>query len=95
MSAIKSVLLKGNFKQNSLSYSLCPPTEFCSGAWNLSINAVSYVCLDENYHSHCSLSCNFVRTQKLATNGTGTMTYQLPLMLFSIQSGLHTISSGN
>lgn len=94
MSAIKSILLKGNLTA-PLNYRLCPNTEFSSGAWNLSIAAISYSCEDANFKTICSLSCNFVRGQKYSASEGSTISYQMPLVLFSLESGVHTSTHGN
>ena len=94
MSAIKSVLLKGNFKEKPLSYRLCPNSEFSSGAWNLSISSISYACDDKNFKSTCSITCNFVRGQKLSQAEDSVLTYQMPLTLFTIETGTKLIQNG-
>ena len=95
MSAIKSVLLKGNFKENQLTYHPCPSSEFSSGAWNLCVNSISYKCNNQNFKSHCSISCNFVRGQKFSENQDSVLTYQLPLHLFLIETGEKTLQTGD
>ena len=78
MSAIKSILIKGNLHSSPLTYRLCPNTEFSLGAWNLSVTAISYSCTDVHFKSQCSLSCNFVRGQKYSVNEDSIVSYQMP-----------------
>ena len=94
MSAIKSVLIEGNFREGPLNYR--PSShEFSLGAWNISIKTIAYVCEDINVKAHCSISCNFVRGQKSTKNADAVTTYQMPLHLFSIESGYRTVSAGD
>ena len=94
MSAIKSVLLKGDFKQNQLSYRPCPNSEFAQGVWNVAISSLTYKCNDPNFESHCSISCNFVRGQKYSAAEDSVVTYQLPLTLFCLETGSKTVHTG-
>ena len=94
MSAIKSILLKGNFTTVPVTYKLCPNTEFSEGAWNLSIHAISYQCQEANFVSQCALTCNFVRGQKYSLNETSITNYQMPLIVFSVETGSRTINTG-
>ena len=94
MSSVKSVLVRGTFLQRPLSYRLCPNTEFSVGAWNLCIHTIAYVCVDPNIKTHCSISCNFVRGQQFSSNGDTVLTYQMPLQLFTLESGSRTVSGG-
>ena len=95
MSSIKSVILKGDLKTNPLTYRLCPSAEFSIGAWKLSINSITYTCEDPNFKSHCSLSCNFVREQKFSAAEDSVITYQMPLVLFRVESGTTSVHTGN
>ena len=94
MSAIKSILLKGNFKDKKVNYRPCPSSEFSNGAWNVCINAISYNCHDQNFKSDCSISCNFVRGQKFSANEDSILTYQLPMVLFHVETGEKSLSIG-
>ena len=94
MSAIKSILLKGDFKTTPLIYRPCPNSEFAQGAWNISLNSLTYECEDQNYTSHCSINCNFVRGQKFSTAEDSVLTYNLPLSLFLLESGTKTVHTG-
>ena len=94
MSSVKSIILKGNFKEHQLIYRPCPNSEFSSGAWNICINTIDYKCNDPNFKSHCSISCNFVRGQKFSANQDSVLTYQLPLGLFLIETGEKSLQIG-
>lgn len=93
MSAIKSIIIKGGPKQ--LTYRLCPNTEFSHGTWHLSVNTISYTCRDANFLSICSLRCNFVRGQKYALNEDTVLAYEMPIALFSLETGSRSINAGN
>jgi len=77
MFPIKAVQIKGNLKNDRLSYRLCPNTEFSTGRWN---TAVTSICCDckEDINFFCTISSNFsVNTKYNELNDI--VTYQQPL----------------
>ena len=86
---IKSVILTGNLKQNSIKYSLCPVTEFSEGVWNITVCSIGYYCT-ENFHEHCEISCNLVKAQKF-NKSFEVETYNQPFAVFLLNTGQRTL----
>ena len=84
LSPIKSVIISGNLN-DSITYKLCPSTEFSEGVWNLSLFSVAYVCNVNDVNLICSIACNLVKAQKYNLNNE-VESYEQPLAVFSIES---------
>ena len=84
LSPIKSVIISGNLN-NTITYKLCPITEFSEGVWNLSILSVAYACNQNDVNFICSLACNLVKAQKYNLNNEVEL-YEQPLAVFRIES---------
>ena len=83
---IKSVILQGTLNhqnQNEIVYRLCPINEFSEGVWHISVSTLSYVIkpIATEIRDIFSLSCNFVKGQKLS-NSNVIENYELPLSMF-------------
>lgn len=82
--AEKSVLVTGNVKDGAISYICYPINEFSEARWLVAINSVSFDSV-ENISKTCSISCNFVTTQKRSTNGQIEI-QQEPLNVFHLKT---------
>ena len=83
---LKSVILEAtlnNQDQNELVYKLCPINEFSDGTWHISVSTLSYLIkpIGSEIRDIFSLSCNFVKGQKLS-NSNVVESYELPLSMF-------------
>ena len=83
---VKSVILKGSINtqvRKDIVYRLCPINEFSVGIWNLSILSLSYSVkpLTIEIKDIFSVSCNFVKGQKLSLTHQ-VETYEEPLSMF-------------
>ena len=86
MSAIKSVILTGDFDSEPLTYKVTN-SEFSTGVWTICLANVSYFCQDSNFSCISSISCNFSRSVKCARNSTNVVPYDQPLTMILIESG--------
>ena len=83
---VKSVILKGGLNtevKKDIVYRLCPINEFSDGIWNLSLLSLSYSIkpLTIEIKDVFSVSCNFVKGQKLSLTHQ-VETYEEPLSMF-------------
>ena len=83
---IKSVILKGALnsrERKEIVYRLCPINEFSDGVWNLSLASLCYSVkpLAIQIQDIFSVSCNFVKGQKLSLSHQ-IETYEQPLSMF-------------
>lgn len=87
---IKSVLLKGRIHQ-TLTYKLCPGTEFSEGIWNLSLVSLTYSLIDSQLTNKevFSISCNQVKGQKISTSNQ-IENYDQPLATFLLDHKVKT-----
>ena len=88
----KSVILKGTINtevRKDIVYRLCPINEFSDGIWNLSIVSLSYSVkpLTIEIRDVFSVSCNFVKGQKLSSSHE-IETYEQPLSMFMLKNVL-------
>ena len=91
-SSIKTLTLKGNLKNNSISASLYPISDFSQGRWNICISQLIYhlrneVKIDDVTQSVkeiCGVSTNLVKTTKVNSSNQLETVYQ-NLNLFLVQ----------
>jgi hypothetical protein len=87
---IKSVLLKGRIQQ-SVTYKLCPGTEFSEGVWNLSLLSLTYsvITSDQTNKEVFSISCNQVKGHQFSSSNE-VESYNQPLSTFIVDHKLKT-----
>ena len=93
---IKSVILKGalnSTERKEIVYRLCPINEFSDGVWNLSISSLCYSVkpMAIEIKDTFTLSCNFVKGQKLSLSHQ-VETYEQPLSMFILQNVQNKVS---
>jgi len=66
--AEKSVCVKGNLKNGSLTYVCYPANEFSGPKWLLAINSVVFDS-NEVISATCKISCNFITNKTRRSNG--------------------------
>jgi hypothetical protein len=81
---IKSVVVSGNLK-STIKYLLCPPTEFRTGVWNISLSSIATSCHTRNVKEICTISCNMVNADKYNKNNEVEV-FEQPLAMTLIES---------
>jgi hypothetical protein len=83
--ALKSVILKGDLGE-TISYKLCPATEFSEGVWTIALNSITYTSLSSiKVKDNFSISCNLVKGQKISKSNE-VESYDQPLTSFLFES---------
>jgi len=89
---MKCIPVVGNISARTLTYRLCPNTEFSNGKWQM---AISVVCLesqvDTDLYLFCTISSSFSVAIRYSKNGA-TEVYEQPLVTFQLNLKKNTKS---
>ena len=86
---IKTFYLKGNLRNNVISTTLYPISEYSQGRWNFCVSQMIYHIKQDNIQDEiCGLSTNFIKSTKFTSNNQIETIYQI-LNVFLIQGKLN------